>query len=78
MPNWTSNRVVIKGDADTLKTIKEALQNKDQSFDFNQIIPMPESLNLASGGITNTSVEVAQSKKGSAESQTYGNYYFTI
>ena len=67
MPNWTSNRVVIKGDADTLKTIKELLQTKDQSFDFNKIIPMPESLNLASGGITDTSVKIAQSKKGSAK-----------
>ena len=67
MPNWTSNRVIIKGDADTLKTIKELLQTKDQSFDFNKIIPMPESLNLASGGITDTSVKIAQSKKGSAK-----------
>lgn len=67
MPNWTSNRVVIKGNADTLKTIKESLQTEDQSFDFNKIIPMPESLNLVSGGITDTSVQVAQSKKGSAK-----------
>ena len=44
MPNWTSNRVVIKGDTDTLKTIKEALQNKDRPFDFNKIIPMPDTV----------------------------------
>lgn len=67
MPNWTSNRVVIKGNVDTLKTIKNLLQTETQSFDFNKIVPIPESLNLVSGWITNTSVQVAQSKKGSAK-----------
>lgn len=41
MPNWTTNNVTYKGDANEIKRLRETM-SKD--FDFNNIIPMPETL----------------------------------
>lgn len=60
MPNWTFNTVVISGIPETLHTIRDRMETKGvddetgkeyvQLFDFNKLIPMPESLDITSGG----------------------------
>lgn len=50
MPYWTTNWVTIKGDK---KEIKALLGD---CFDFNEIIPMPETLNITNGAITDEAV----------------------
>jgi len=60
MPNWVKNKVYIENK----NVIKECLVKEEDNeyFDFNKVIPMPKSLDLTSGSITNISVVYAISK----------------
>ena len=53
MPNWTTNTITFEGDTNDIKRLKALMT---ESFDFNNLIPMPESLDVVSGGITNPSI----------------------
>lgn len=55
MPNWVINRVSFEGDQEKIdhliESVKSVYENGDDYvFDFNKIIPRPESLNITSGG----------------------------
>lgn len=53
MPNWTYNKITCK------KSIGDKILTKDKDtilFDFNKLIPMPDSLNLTSGSIEDRAV----------------------
>jgi hypothetical protein len=41
MPNWISNKLVIKGEFSEVKKACDQVRVKDDHFDFNGIIPMP-------------------------------------
>ncbi len=66
MPNWIYNRLQIRGSAKSLKTIRDMMKTKAKDketgedyirvFDFNKLIPMPESLDLISGTFTSEAV----------------------
>lgn len=56
MPNWTSNTVTIQAKPNIIKDMKESLQGEKTVFDFNKIIPMPDSLNITSGSVTHESI----------------------
>jgi hypothetical protein len=49
MPNWCHNRVTLSGDAEDLSQLKPLIGSEDHPFDFNKIMPMPESLNIEAG-----------------------------
>lgn len=61
MPNWTHNVVTITGNAKTIAEIKDLLRSDDTVFDFEKIIPIPESLKVESGGMENIAMEMASS-----------------
>lgn len=50
MPNWVLNKVCFYGKKDKRDELKAFVTSEDNKFDFNKIIPMPENLNLESGG----------------------------
>ena len=50
MPNWCENRVAISGDSEDIKTFREAAF-KDGKFQFANLIPMPEELNITAGSL---------------------------
>ena len=52
MPNWVKNKITII-DGDCKKIINE-ITNDEGSLDFNKLIPMPETLKISSGTITDT------------------------
>lgn len=55
MPNHVENIITLKGDEKEIREMLEAIKNDDfglGTLDFNKIIPMPESLNIESGSIT--------------------------
>ena len=55
MPNYVTNNIYLKGDAQRIKELLEEVKNDEfgvGSIDFNKIIPMPESLNVISGSET--------------------------
>lgn len=66
MPNHVKNIVKMKGiTALPLFTEKESYDGKMvQAFDFNKIIPMPESLQVESGSIEDIAIEAALRKIG--------------
>lgn len=62
MPNWVKNRITVTG-KNAKKIIKSLLSDDElepnhKMFDFNKIIPMPKSLEIESGSVTNTCIEL--------------------
>ena len=53
MPNWTTNRARYTGDPKEIKRLKDLM---GPEFDFDAIIPMPETLNMESGSRTNDAI----------------------
>ena len=49
MPNWVATEVTFKGNDEDIKKMLEKVSSEDSQFDFNKLIPMPESLNIESG-----------------------------
>lgn len=60
MPNWVRNHLKIKGER--AQEVFESLFKKDKGenicFDFNKIIPMPESLNIICGTVTDKCMDI--------------------
>ena len=55
MPNHVTNRIKFSGEPERIKAIMEAIKHDEMglgSVDFNKVIPMPESLNITAGSIT--------------------------
>ena len=50
MPNYVYNTVTFR--PEDVDKVKALVCNNDEPFDFNKIIPMPESLNITSGSPT--------------------------
>lgn len=54
MPNWVKNIVHIEGPAEEIARAIEFMRDKNPEhsnrIDFNNVIPMPERLNIVSGG----------------------------
>lgn len=50
MPNWVTNQITLTGTNQSLKRFAEAVEGGGDEFNFNKIIPMPESLNITAGG----------------------------
>lgn len=83
MPNWVKN--IVRTSEETMKKIKEKYFTEG-SLDFNKIIPMPKSLQLTDGSITDMAVFYAFIKKDTEkqleiaeilknkEDIIYGNY----
>lgn len=49
MPNWVRNVVMFTCSSERLNDIRSTLKSEDRVFDFNKLIPMPESLKLDEG-----------------------------
>lgn len=63
MPNWTTNTIIIKGKPKTIKKIKEEVKSEKYVFDFEKILPIPETLNIESGSKTDESILIYLTKK---------------
>lgn len=46
MPNWVTNRVIVIGSSADVKSLVDFVKSDDCSFDFNNIVPMPKSLDI--------------------------------
>ena len=44
MPNYCNNNLFIEGNPDTLKKIMSYVESNDNVFDFERIVPMPDSI----------------------------------
>ena len=55
MPNHVTNRIKLSGEPERIRAVMEEIKNDEiglGSVDFNKIIPMPESLNITAGSVT--------------------------
>ena len=67
MPNWVAHKVTVRGDSSLISTFINAIKGEDCAFDFNKIAPMPESLNMASGGITDEAIVAYVTNNGECQ-----------
>lgn len=67
MPNHIQNKLEIKGTQEQIYKVLDFIKIEDDgtndvhgigTIDFNKIIPIPESLNIASGSYTNNGLKV--------------------
>ena len=61
MPNWVQNEIIFENASDEkvaalIRELKLATESDERAFDFNKIIPMPESLNVESGSSTDRAI----------------------
>lgn len=64
MPNWVSNNIRIKGRENVIhKLVKDLHTDENQKFDFESIIPMPDTLRITSGGDDVIAMRYALEKK---------------
>lgn len=49
MPNHVNNTLTFHGNPERIAELIASVKGKDTDFDFNTLIPMPESLNIESG-----------------------------
>lgn len=65
MPNYVTNRIIMEGPEDEIKKVIDFLKKDDNPVDFNNIVQMPESLNMTSGSIEDQAIAVyAYRQKG--------------
>ncbi len=57
MPNYVKNILTFTGDSQTIEKLFKTVKTKESDFDFNTIIPMPESLNIESGSSSELSYD---------------------
>lgn len=85
MPNHVSTILTVTGDREQLKTFRathfttvedqESLEVPTEFFDFNTIIPMPESLNITSGGHIDKAIAYIEAQSGSFDKLDKMLYY---
>lgn len=56
MPNWVTNELKVRVKDETQRQIVKSWINEDGEFDFNKIIPMPETLEMTSGSIEDEAI----------------------
>lgn len=56
MPNYCYNELTFN--PDDVEKVKKLVVSKHNQFDFNRIIPMPKSLNIASGSMTDDAMKL--------------------
>lgn len=59
MPNYVQNEITFRGNGEGIKKVLETISSEENgSIDFNKLVPMPKSLNMTSGSITDTAILV--------------------
>lgn len=58
MPNHVANEISFSGNKDAIEKVINAIRSDDgqNCIDFNKIIPMPKSLDVTCGSITDTAL----------------------
>ena len=57
MPNHLMSKLHFSGEQKRIDEILEFIKGEETLFDFNTIIPMPESLNIEEGSRTNNGLK---------------------
>ena len=81
MSNWVKNILEISGKPNTVKKVVDFLKGADNEgtetcFDFNKVVPMPDSLKLESGSRSKLSLLVFKYKTFGQEADNLNRYRF--
>ncbi|MDE6726272.1 MAG: hypothetical protein K2J79_11795, partial [Ruminiclostridium sp.] len=49
MPNHLMSKIHFSGEQSRIDELLESIKGEETLFDFNRVIPMPESLNIEAG-----------------------------
>jgi len=63
MPNHVANQLTFEGKEERIQELFQFVKGENSEFDFNTIIPMPESLTIVSGSQTDISLAYYKYKK---------------
>lgn len=69
MPNYIINKIEIGGDQFTIDELLSSVKSEDCYFDFEKIIPSPESIKIESGTITDMSLAVYEFEETGSDSK---------
>jgi len=62
MPNWVKNIVEFETNSDRINQIVDTIKSEEDGdvkyFDFEKILPMPESLKISSGSSTDLGIDI--------------------
>jgi len=69
MPNWVRNKVSFEGPSDKIEAMLDSIKSVSGNgnvnyIDFEKIIPMPESLKIDSGSLTDTGISLVKYLNG--------------
>lgn len=73
MPNWVRNVINVSGSEKDVDNFLAHIKNENTDFDFNTVIPMPKSLEVVSGDITDVSILYYLSNRLTAPVEEYEN-----
>lgn len=62
MPNWVQTEIHLNGREEDIKKVLELVKSEESEFDFNKLIPMPQTLSIPAGGYDDQSIQFAISK----------------
>ena len=72
MPNWVQTKLTFHGKSERvselLKTIRSEKDGDIRYFDFEKIIPMPESLKITSGSSTDLGIDILKYRESGDDS----------
>ena len=73
MPNWVQTKLTFHGKSnrvnELLETVKSESDGETNYFDFEKIIPMPESLKISSGSSTDLAVDILKYRETGDDSE---------
>lgn len=73
MPNWISNLLLITGSREDRKEMLDLIMSEERDFDFNNVIPMPEDLNIVS--VSDPNEELKAKYQSNLEKYDYKDWY---
>ena len=77
MPNWTYNAIVFEGKESDLASLKKKVKGREGvDFDFNKIIPMPDTMHVASGSYEDDNLRYYCLSEG--KEMPEGDFYFDL
>jgi hypothetical protein len=76
MPNWVQTKLTFHGEPERITELLETIKTENDGdiryFDFEKIIPMPESLKITSGSSTDLGIDILKYREGGDDSALKG------
>lgn len=64
MPNWTENRVTVRGNPQSIDEFKQfVFEDKDRPFSLDRILPMPKAMEIESGSMVSNALKVMRNQE---------------